>query len=62
MGKKIKQNEAKKIKKVKTKRTENKGKTRMDLGRIAIKVIAAILAIIMVVAVAGTLIYYLTIS
>lgn len=34
-------------------------KKKHDIGRIAIKVIAAILAVLMVVAVAGTLIYYL---
>ena len=39
-----------------------KEKNRKDLGRIAIKVTAAVLAIIMIVAVAGTLLYYLTIG
>ena len=34
-------------------------KKQHDIGRILTKVIAAILAILMVVAVAGTLIYYL---
>lgn len=51
----------------KTKRTKGKEKikkekNRKDLGRIAIKVTAAVLAIIMMVAVAGTLLYYLTIG
>lgn len=39
----------------------NKEKTRRDFGRIAIRVIAAILAIIMILAFAGTLIYYITV-
>lgn len=34
-------------------------KKQRDIGRIATKVIAAILAVLMVLAVAGTLIYYL---
>ena len=34
-------------------------KKQRDIGRIATKIIAAILAILMVVAFAGTLIYYL---
>ena len=34
-------------------------KKQRDIGRIATKVIAAILAVLMVVAFAGTLIYYL---
>lgn len=34
-------------------------KKQRDIGRIAIKIIAGFLAVLMVVAVAGTLIYYL---
>ena len=34
-------------------------KKQRDIGRIATKIVAAILAVLMVVAVAGTLIYYL---
>lgn len=34
-------------------------KKQRDIGRIAIKVIAVILAVLMVAAVAGTLLYYL---
>ena len=62
MSKKEKKTE--KIEKIKTKRIEKdkKEKTRRDLGRIAIKVTAIILAIIMIAAVAGTLVYYLTVS
>ena len=62
MSKKEKKTE--KIGKIKTKRIEKdkKEKTRRDLGRIAIKVTAIILAIIMIAAVGGTLVYYLTVS
>ena len=38
---------------------ENKHKNKRDIGRIAIRIIAAILAVLMVLAVAATLIYYL---
>lgn len=38
-----------------------KEKTRRDLGRVAIKVIAAVLAFIMVAAVAVSLLYYIAI-
>ena len=38
---------------------EKKQKIRRDVGKIAIKVIALILAILMVLAVAATLIFYL---
>lgn len=37
----------------------NKEKNRRDIGRIATKIVAALLAILMVLAVAGTLMYYL---
>lgn len=37
-------------------------KKQRDIGRIATKIIAAILAAVMVVAVAGTLIYYLIVA
>ena len=37
----------------------NKQKNRRDIGRIATKIVAALLAILMVLAVAGTLMYYL---
>lgn len=36
-----------------------KTKKHIDYGKIAVRVISAILAVLMVVAVAGTLIYYL---
>ena len=51
-----------KNKRTKGKEKIKKEKNRKDLGRIAIKVTAAVLAIIMMVAVAGTLLYYLTIG
>ena len=38
---------------------EKKEKTKKDLGRIAIKIIATILAILMILAVAATLVYYI---
>ena len=38
---------------------DKKEKNRRDFGRLAIKIIAGILALMMVLAVAGTLIYYL---
>lgn len=37
-------------------------KKQRDIGRIATRIIAAILAILMVAAVAGTLIYYLVVA
>lgn len=37
-------------------------KKQHDIGKIATKIIAAILAILMVLAVAGTLIYYLVVA
>lgn len=37
-------------------------KKQRDIGRIATKIIATILAVIMVAAVAGTLIYYLVVA
>lgn len=37
-------------------------KKQFDIGKIATKVVAAILAVLMVLAVAGTLIYYLVIG
>lgn len=40
-------------------RKRTMAKKQRDIGRIATKIIAAILAILMVVAFAGTLIYYL---
>ena len=38
---------------------DKKQKNKRDLGKVAVRVIALILAILMVVAVAATLIYYL---
>lgn len=38
---------------------DKKDKHKRDIGRIATRVIAGILAILMILAVAGTLIYYL---
>ena len=38
---------------------ENNQKSRKDIGKIATKVIATILALLMVLAVGGTLVYYL---
>lgn len=37
-------------------------KKQHDIGKIAIKIIASILAVLMVLAVAGTLIYYLVVA
>lgn len=39
---------------------EKKEKNRRDIGRIATKIVAGILVIAMVIAFAGTLIFYLT--
>lgn len=39
--------------------SDKKEKVKRDLGKIATKVIATILAIMMVVAVGGTLVYYI---
>ncbi len=41
------------------KKTVKKEKPKADMGKIATKVLAAILALIMIFALAGTLIYYL---
>ncbi len=38
---------------------EKKQKIKRDVGKIVIKIVAAVLALLMVLAVAGTLIYYL---
>ena len=38
---------------------ENKNKNKRDIGRIAIRIIAAILAVLMVLAVAATLVSYI---
>ena len=46
------------VKKDKTKK-EKKPINKKDVGKIATKVMAAILALLMILAVAGTLIYYL---
>ena len=43
----------------KEKKEQTKTKKHIDFGKIAVRVISAILAVLMVVAVAGTLIYYL---
>ncbi len=39
--------------------SEKKEKVKRDIGRVAIKIIAAILAIVMIVAFGATLVYYL---
>ena len=41
--------------------SEKKEKAKRDIGRIATKIIAAILAIVMILAVGATLVYYLTV-
>ena len=43
-------------------RDESYGKKQHDIGRIATKIIAGFLAVLMVVAFAGTLIYYLVVA
>ena len=43
----------------KTKKKEKNQKSKRDIGKIATKVMAAILALLMILAVAGTLVYYL---
>lgn len=40
---------------------EKKEKNKRDIGKIATKIIAAILAILMILAVSATLIYYVTV-
>lgn len=44
------------------KMAEKKEKVKRDIGRIATKIIAAILAIVMILAVGATLVYYLTVA
>lgn len=41
---------------------EKKEKVKRDIGRIATKIIAAILALVMILAVGATLVYYLTVA
>ncbi len=41
---------------------ENKEKVKRDIGRIATKIVAAILALVMILAVGATLVYYLTVA
>ncbi len=41
------------------KKTNKKQKNRRDMGKIATRIVAAILAVLMVLAVASSLIYYL---
>ncbi len=41
---------------------DKKEKVKRDIGRIAIKIIAAILAVVMILAVGATLVYYLTVA
>lgn len=45
----------------KEKKEQTKTRRHLDAGQIFVKIMAAILAIIMVVAMAGTLIYYISI-
>lgn len=40
---------------------DSKQKNKRDIGRIAVKIVASILAILMVLAVAATFIYYLVV-
>lgn len=50
---------ANQTKKVKEKKEKNKKQKRYDKSQIFIKIMAGILAILMILSVAGTLIYYL---